>query len=273
MTESKRPWFVVKPLPHDIFAIDEPTHGYNVISYLVCGSEMTALLDTGVGVGNLRTVVDALTQREPVVVQTHVHTDHIGSSHRFDEVYVHPADADALRRGSQDSGHKLDTFERNRRRRSLPDGEQPDLNPTPAIEPARMIDEGDVIELGGRRLEVFHTPGHTPGGISLLDRDNRLLFTGDSLYTGNILVLDPVAYLPSIVKLAQLADDVDVIYGAHFSIPTDPSIVPAMRDAFFAIWEGRRAPDGERGRYHHFRFDGFGFILPQERHSPVYAKE
>jgi glyoxylase-like metal-dependent hydrolase (beta-lactamase superfamily II) len=273
VAEVKRPWFVVKSLPHDVVAIDEPTHGYNVISYLVCGSERAALLDTGVGVGDLRAEVDALTERAPVVIQTHVHTDHIGASHRFDEVYVHPADAAALRRGSQDAGHKEETFERNRRRRMLPAGVQPNLNPTPGIEPTRLIEEGDSIALGGRQLEVFHTPGHTPGGISLLDRANRLLFTGDSLYSGNVLVLDPEAYMPAIVKLAELAAEVDVIYGAHFSIPTDPGIVPAMRDAYLTIWEGRRPRDTERGNYDHFRFDGFGFILPQGRYSPAYAKE
>lgn len=273
MTKIRRTWFDVQRLPGEVIVIDEPAQGYNVLSYLVLGSERCAVIDTGTGIGPFRCIVAELTELEPFVVQTHVHEDHVGASHLFSAVYVHPSDADNLRRGSDDAEYKRGTAERNLKRRPLPDGHLPDLSVTPGIEPARLIEEGDVIELGERTLEVFHTPGHTPGGVTLLDRARRLLFTGDSLYSGNILVLDPDAYLPTIGKLAELARLADHMYGSHFSIPTDPALMPAMLAAYTDIWEGRRGPDGERGKYDLFRCEGFGFILPRDRRGAADEEE
>lgn len=273
MRKVQRGWFEVQRLPNDIIAIDEPAQGYNVLSYLVVGDERSALLDTGAGIGPFHCLVRELVDGEPVVVQTHVHEDHVGASHLFREVYVHAGDADALRRGSSDARYKEDTAARNLKRRPLPEGWEPDLSVTPGIEPARMLEEGDLIELGNRTLEVFHTPGHTPGGIALLDRANRVLFTGDSLYSGNILVLDPPAYRPTIDKLAELAQLVDCIYGSHFGIPTDPALVPAMQAAFIDIFEGHRAANDQRGKYDHFRENGFGFIVPRDRRSAADREE
>jgi glyoxylase-like metal-dependent hydrolase (beta-lactamase superfamily II) len=273
VTKAKRTWFEIRRLPGDIIAIDEPAQGYNVLSYLVVGSERSAVLDTGTGIGPFHCAVQELVEREPVVVQTHVHEDHIGASHHFREVYVHSADAAALRSGSSDAKYKEDTAARNLKRRPLPEGIEPDLSITPGIEPARVLTEGDLIELGNRVLEVFHAPGHTPGGIALLDRSNRVLFAGDSLYSGNILVLDPPAYRPTIDKLASLAALVDRIYGAHFAIPTDPALVPAMQAAYIDIFEGRRDPDDHRGRYDHFRCNGFGFILPRDWRTAAGGEE
>lgn len=50
----------------------------------------------------------------------------------------------------------------------------------------RLVAEGDVIQVGGLALHVLHTPGHTPGGISLYAPTAGVLFCGDALFQGSI---------------------------------------------------------------------------------------
>ena len=50
----------------------------------------------------------------------------------------------------------------------------------------RLVDEGDTIALGSRVIEVLHTPGHSPGGICLLDREAGILFSGDTIYDSRL---------------------------------------------------------------------------------------
>jgi glyoxylase-like metal-dependent hydrolase (beta-lactamase superfamily II) len=54
-------------------------------------------------------------------------------------------------------------------------------------EPTRLLEEGDVIDLGDRRLEVWHLPGHSAGGIGLWDEAEGMLVAGDAVYDGPLL--------------------------------------------------------------------------------------
>ena len=95
-------------------------------------------------------------------------------------------------------------------------------------------------------LEVFHTPGHSPGGVSFLDREARALFVGDLLYLGPMLLFfpggDPAAFRESLRLAEEIVEDVDTIYPAHDSVPLVPDDVHAIRDAYETVWAGR-APD------------------------------
>jgi glyoxylase-like metal-dependent hydrolase (beta-lactamase superfamily II) len=101
------------------------------------------------------------------VVSTHRHWDHIG-----DNAEVVVATGAALAVHSADR-HGL---------------EQPDMSvapfPIPASVPAVELAEGSHIRFGDIDLEVIHTPGHTEGSVCLLNREDRLLFTGDTLFAG-----------------------------------------------------------------------------------------
>lgn len=245
--------------------IAEPGHHEDVKSYLVEGTEYVAVLDTGMGFGDFKALADSLSDREPIVLLSHAHFDHIGDAHKYDDMRVHPAEADALRAGYPhermrewiEPRYITDGFE-------LPEGIDPDMIHIPACEPSGELNHGDVIDLGGRRLEAFHTPGHSPGGITLLDREHRLLFPGDAVYMGPMFAWrdysDPVAYRESLRLLAELADLVDTVYPSHNRVPMTPDEIRVMHRAYEEIWAGRE-PDERRGDRDIFRFDGFQFWL------------
>jgi glyoxylase-like metal-dependent hydrolase (beta-lactamase superfamily II) len=105
------------------------------------------------------------------------------------------------------------------------------------------IHDGDRIDLGGRSLEVLATPGHTPDAISLFDRVNGLLFTGDTYYPAPIWLYRPEtdldAYSASIRRLAQLAPQVKMVLGAHNVPVASPSVLARLVDAFDAVRAGK----------------------------------
>jgi hydroxyacylglutathione hydrolase len=83
--------------------------------------------------------------------------------------------------------------------------------------PDRLIEEGDIIDVGSIRFQVIHTPGHTPGGVSLLA--DGCLFVGDTLFAGSVGRTDfpggdfDVLKASIQKKLFALEDDVKVFTG------------------------------------------------------------
>jgi glyoxylase-like metal-dependent hydrolase (beta-lactamase superfamily II) len=118
-------------------------------------------------------------------------------------------------------------------------------------------------------LEVFHTPGHSPGGVSFLDREARTFFVGDLLYLGKMLLFypesDPVVFRQSLRLAEEIVVDVDTIYPAHDSVPLVPDDVRAIRAAYETVWAGR-TPDGQGTLYGYrtidHEFGRFSFHLP-----------
>ena len=261
-------WFDVRRFPHAVTMIREPHHSEDVKSYLIEGSRDIAVLDTGTGAGNFAGLVASLSSLRPRVMQTHADWDHIGASFRFDEVLVHPSEAEKLR-----AGYAADRFAAQFTPASVAPGRLPsDFNPgsgIPGCVPTGSLKQGDRIDLGERVLEVFHTPGHSPGGVSFLDREARAFFVGDLLYLGRMLLFfpgsDPAAFRDSLRLAAEIVDEVDTIYPAHDSVPLTPDDVHAIRDAYETVWAGR-APDrhgtlyGYRAAIH--EFERFSFNMP-----------
>ena len=86
-------WFTVEKIVDDTFAISEYGHWEEAHSYLLCGTEAAALIDTGLGVADVRAVVGRLTALPVRVLPTHVHWDHSGGHGLFRDVAVHAAEA------------------------------------------------------------------------------------------------------------------------------------------------------------------------------------
>jgi glyoxylase-like metal-dependent hydrolase (beta-lactamase superfamily II) len=105
---------------------------------------------------------------------------------------------------------------------------------------------GDVIELGGRRLSVVHTPGHSPGHIALHEPDRRYLVTGDVLYRGTLNAFyestDPVAFAQSISRLCEL-ERVTTILPGHNELGLNRDELSLAQTAFQEI--------EQRGALHH----------------------
>ena len=139
--------------------------------YLITGSERALLVDTVNGFEDLSEVVRSLTALPVTVVNTHGHCDHIYGNVYFDEAWMHPADFDIAREHFSFVQQHMDEH---------------GLKPCPL----KALEIGQVFDLGGVQLEVVDLKGHTPGSIGLLDRDARLLYTGDGLNTHLWMQLD-----------------------------------------------------------------------------------
>jgi glyoxylase-like metal-dependent hydrolase (beta-lactamase superfamily II) len=95
----KDPWFTVQQIDKTTYAISEYGHWEKVHSFLLIGLEESVLIDTGLGIDNIKRITDQLTNLPIKVITTHVHTDHIGCHGKFEEIYVHPNDEDWLVNG------------------------------------------------------------------------------------------------------------------------------------------------------------------------------
>jgi glyoxylase-like metal-dependent hydrolase (beta-lactamase superfamily II) len=109
------------------------------------------------------------------------------------------------------------------------------------VEPApadRLLHDGDILDLGNRSFQVIHTPGHSPGGIALLESSTGILLSGDIVYDGPLIDdayhSDPDDYARSLDRLLKLK--VDVVHGGHF-----PSFGPTgLRQIIGEYLQGRR---------------------------------
>ena len=258
-------WFEVYKIRPGVFAIYEPHQFEEVISYLVVGSEKAVLFDTGMGISNIKAVVEGLTKLPISVVNSHTHNDHVGDNWRFGDVYGMPTDftrmnaigstADA--QAELASGQICGT---------LPMGFDPKSYRTKAFHISHWLHDGERIDLGGRTLEVLATPGHTPDSIILLDEQNGLLFTGDTFYPGPIYLYRPEtdldAYVASVKRMAGLASRLQLLLPSHNVPLAEPDYLPRVLEGIQQVRHGQAksvAKDGKR----EYVFEGFSFLMSQ----------
>ncbi|MEA2527718.1 MAG: hypothetical protein QOF33_3842 [Thermomicrobiales bacterium] len=266
MTDSStliQAWFAVAEVEPGIFQIGEPLHDEDVKSYLVVGADRAVLIDTGTGIGDLRAVVDDLTDRPIAVVNSHAHWDHIGANWRFTDIAIHRAEAERLSRGVGPEKLRR-AFADEHLLGALPPGTDRDALTIPPSSATTLLDGGETIDLGGRRLDVIHAPGHSPGGIVLLDRGNGVLFSTDVAYPGALYCQFDDAnlddYRRSHYQLASLAPSLRAVYPSHNASPMEPGLLPRMSEALDDIAAGRTADTFTDGVACHL-FDGFSVLV------------
>jgi len=257
------PWFEVYRIRPGVFAIYEPHQYEEVISYLVTGTRRALLFDTGMGISNIRDVVQTLTPLPVSVVNSHTHNDHVGDNWRFTDVYGMATDftrANAL--GSTEDA--LAELAPSQLCGDLPPGFNPREYATRPFHISHWLHDGDKIELGGRTLQIIATPGHTPDAIALLDEKNGLLFTGDTFYPGPIFLYRPEtdldAYVASVKKLAALAPRLRLLLPAHNVPVAEPGYLPRVVAAIEQVRSGKIKPTPRDGKQE-YSFSGFSFLL------------
>ena len=156
--------------------------------------------------------------RPVVVLNSHTHDDHVGGNWQFN--FVYGMDTDFTRANAKGSTKDAQAeVAPGEICGDLPKSFDPKTYRTKPWKISRFIQGGFKINLGGRTVEVISTPGHTPDAVSLLDRENGLLFTGDIYYPAAIWLFRPetdfAAYRKSIVQLAELAPQIKMVLGAH----------------------------------------------------------
>lgn len=229
-------WFTVEQIDEITYAISEYGHWEKVHSYLLIGEEKAALIDTGLGIDNIKRITDRLTDLPIIVITTHVHADHIGSHGEFEKIYVHEDEADWLINGIK--GLPIEQIRKDMARDitiAIPQTFNSATYKPFQGEPSGLLAEGDVIELGNRCLLIYHTPGHSPGHICIFDSKRNYLFTGDLLYTGTPVyafypTTNPVDLVNSLEKIGEIKG-VAKIYGGHNELGIDADILDEVLDA------------------------------------------
>lgn len=208
-------WFKASEIAESTWRIDD--QGSNI--YLLIGKHRALLIDTGYGVANLRDYVKKFTSLPLMVVNTHGHPDHIGADNQFPEIYVHPDDVELLRSFSTPEARKRMAAAVHLKPENLAESERAPSSSDEIKSAIKPIADGYIFDLGERHIEVITTPGHTPGEIVLLDREQKLLFTGDNnnylawLHLNHSLALS--VYLKSLEKLAARSGEFATVMPAH----------------------------------------------------------
>ena len=207
------PWFSVKEYSKGVWIIGD--HGADNM-YLVVGKDSALLVDTGLGVADLAATVKKITDKPLIVVNTHGHPDHSGANYQFEKVFMHPADILAAKQFNQPEA-------RARSAGNMTQGSEPreeeKYKGTPYDTKYIPVTEGRTFNLGGRRIQVMETPGHTPGSICLLDIENKLLFSGDNnnmlvwLFLQNCLPLHK--YLETLQKQQKRLNEFTTLLPGH----------------------------------------------------------
>ena len=222
-------------------------YGMNAI-YLVVGEKRALLIDSGSGYCDLDEIVRSITDLPYEVVITHGHPDHAGGIGQFDEVYMHPDDIETAGHISYEQELEYGEIIYNMNNGGYKDvwGYTKDdlqkFTKQPEIKP---LYDGQVFDLGGRTLTVYHTPGHSLGSCALLDTKSRILFAGDATLWNvgtNIAVSTTIRHL---LRLKDLSSEYDQIYTGHINyggkldvFSMKLSVLDDIIDAFRSVLQG-----------------------------------
>lgn len=286
------PWFATRPLGDGLYVLAEPGH---VNSFLVLGDERALLFDTGMGIGSILAEVRRITPLPLLVVNSHHHYDHRGGNaelapHAVD-IAVHPVgmtshqEAPAQWRADYENVARrmgkrfaefaqLDyetffTLDATTTVRPLPDLSDWRV---PAVTPTRTLEDGEVLDLGGRTLRVLHTPGHSPDGLCLWDETTGSLLAGDTLlaaaFWAHFPESDIATFAATTARLAELpARQVLVAHNLRCVLPG--SFPAQAAEAFAAVRDGRTSPvpyaDPFGNPLLRHDFDGFAIFSPEVR--------
>ena len=236
-------WFTVDRPDRDTWILSEYRHWEETHCYLLSGTERSLLIDTGLGICDISRPVRALTHLPVTAVATHVHWDHIGGHRYFPTFYAHRAELDWLQ-GSFPipiEGVRAMVLDRCQAPEDF------DVSAYQLFQgvPDRLLEDGDWIDLGDRRIQALHTPGHSPGHLCFWEPERGYLFTGDLIYKDILFAwfpsTDPEAYLNSLERVSALP--AERVFPGHHSLAVERSLPGEMRDRFREL--------KVKGRLHH----------------------
>jgi glyoxylase-like metal-dependent hydrolase (beta-lactamase superfamily II) len=266
-------WHTTTPVAENVYRISEPIgtieprFGISTVNmYLVIGKERAVLIDSGMGVGDVRAETETITSLPCMVLNTHYHWDHIGGNASFKESAIHELETDLVTQ-KQNVAAIRKAMKSPTARAALP----------PAFDPAtyriipklatRVLHDDDLIDLGGRVLRVLHTPGHSPGHAAFWDDANNMLFTGDTAYLGPVYACfegsDPREFVKSVNRLAALPN-VRTICPGHNEIITKEGWLWELADCLEAAIAGKVPGQPRKGFIvgKEFHFETLSIWLP-----------
>ncbi len=238
-------WYTVNEFAPGSYQI---TEGGRFNMLLLVGDEKAVAIDSGIGVGNLRRLHESITDKPIDHILTHTHWDHIGASHLWGKVGVHPVGKDLL---APDLSKNTQGFVKMwlANGNTFPGWFDPEKYHIPPATFGWTLQEGDTFDLGNRKFRVYDTPGHSPCSISLYDEREKILVSGDLIRCEEYLFLQvPTAvlsdYPPSLRKMEKLASEVEIrwITSGHTPPYSDPSIIGELAQQMEELEAGKHDP-------------------------------
>lgn len=241
-------WFTIEKIDEETYAISEYYHWEKFHSYLLIGNEAALLIDTGLGIGDIKKEVSKITNLPVKVITTHVHWDHIGGHASFEDVYVHRGDLKWLKEGLPIPISNIrDDVIRGVDKDIMPKGFNIDEYLIYKGEPSGILEDNDIIDLGGRKVRIIHTPGHSPGHICIFEEEKGYLYSGDLIYKGTLYAFypstSPIMFKESINKIRNIKG-VNRILPAHNDINIPNNIVERIYVAFKEIEDKNKLSHG-----------------------------
>ena len=164
---------------------------YNESVYLLEGNDKALLIDAGTEMPHLSEAVAKLTDKPVMLALTHGHGDHVGGVVSFPEAWIHPADTSMIGEGARHFGIKVN-----------------------------LLSDGEVIDLGGRQIEVLHTPGHTSGSVTFMDKEHHYGFSGDAFGSTNLLLFGSTfrEFIGTTTRTAEYMqkNGIEKLYPGHY---------------------------------------------------------
>ena len=226
------PWFVTRPVSDGVTLITEP-HVHPLLRcnvWHVRGRDRDLVIDTSLGLVPIAHLVEHELDHAVLAVATHVHSDHVGGMSEFTDRAIHRVEAGVLAESQQttlvaehygetvlgpyrDAGYDIPELLVD----AVPTSGMAMIGEIAGAPATRLLDDGDVVDIGDRAFEVMHLPGHSPGSIGLWEAETGILFSGDAVYDGPLLDelegSDIDAYVKTMERLRALP--VTVVHGGH----------------------------------------------------------
>lgn len=206
--------------------------------FLLAGTKEALLIDSGMTTSNAKEIAESVTSLPIRHLITHADRDHISGSSAFEAVLMSPNEEVLYRKHYSDG-----TIE--------------------------AVQQSDIIDLGDRPLEIIDLPGHTYGSIAVLDINNRVLISGDSIQDGRIYMFGEHRnlsnYIAGLTALSQYENRFDTIYPSHSTFPVSPDLIPKLIEGAEQILSGQA--DGKEidlfgNAVMLYQFEYAGFLCP-----------
>ena len=231
MEQEKR--IIVTKINDHVYLLDDH---HESTGYLVIGEKKALVIDTMNGFEDVKAVARAYTDLPLMVVNTHGHPDHIYGNIYFEEAYMHPDDYEIAMEACLDQEFQAEIAKYGKK-----------------MPPFKDILPGETIDLGGLHLDVIGLPGHTPGSILLLLKEDRILFTGDAvnhhLWMQLPLCTSMKILRDNLEKILYLEKEADHILHGHAQGLDDISLLRHNLEAIEEILAGNTEGDED---YHWF---------------------
>ncbi len=213
-------WYALQPCANDIVRLREvhvdPYAAGDI--WLVRGSRVNLVIDTGSGIVPLLPVIEAISDKPILAIALNNACGHAGGWSGFDNRACHRSDAAGLRNPGRQGSMAYDYLTDSSLTALPRHGYSARKYQMVGAEPTSLIHDGDSIDLGGRNLEVMHVPGRGTGGIALWEAESGSLFTGDMLYDCDHDLAwppdNPALYTASLWQFRSLP--VNVVYAGHY---------------------------------------------------------